>query len=42
MPAQPVDSIWFFRHWSTSLKNVFDGLIYALLTGGVYGWLWPR
>ena len=40
--AQPIDSIWFFRNWSTSLKNVFDGLIYALLTGGVFGWLWPR
>lgn len=40
--AQPIDSIWFFRNWSTTLKNVVDGLIYALLTGGVFGWLWPR
>lgn len=40
--AQPIESIWFFRNWSTSLKNIVDGLIYALLTGGVFGWLWPR
>lgn len=35
------DSIWFGRKWSTTLKNTFDGLIYALLTAGVFGWLWP-
>lgn len=34
-------SIWFRRKWSTTLKSVFDGLIYALLTAGVFGWLWP-
>ena len=35
-------SIWFRRPWSTTLKNTFDGLVYALLTAGVFGWLWPR
>lgn len=35
------DSIWYRRKWSTTLKYVFDGLIYALLTGGIFGWLWP-
>jgi len=34
-------SIWYDRKWSTTLKNVFDGLIYGLLTGGTFGWLWP-
>ncbi len=34
-------SIWFGRKWSTTLKNTFDGLIYALLTAGVFAWLWP-
>lgn len=34
-------SIWYNRPWSTTLKHTFDGLIYALLTGGVFGWLWP-
>jgi len=36
------DSIWYRRNWGTTLKLVFDGLIYALLTAGVFGWLWPR
>ena len=34
-------SIWYDRKWSTTLKNMFDGLVYALLTGGTFGWLWP-
>lgn len=37
----PQDSIWFGRKWSTTVKNLVDGLIYALLTAGVFGWLWP-
>lgn len=35
------DSIWYKRKISTTLKNTFDGLIYGLLTGGTFGWLWP-
>ena len=35
-------SIWYKRSWSLTLKSTFDGLIYALLTAGVFGWLWPR
>lgn len=34
-------SIWFKKSWSATFKSMFDGLIYALLTGGVFGWLWP-
>ncbi|MEX0733896.1 MAG: hypothetical protein WD944_05990 [Steroidobacteraceae bacterium] len=34
-------SIWYNRPWSTTLKHTLDGLIYGLLTGGVFGWLWP-
>ncbi len=34
-------SIWFGRKWSTTLKNTLDGFIYAFLTAGVFGWLWP-
>ena len=36
------DSIWYKRAWSTTFKNTFDGLVYALLTAGTFGWLWPR
>ena len=34
-------SIWYRRSWSLTLKSVFDGLIYAALTAGTFGWLWP-
>jgi hypothetical protein len=35
-------SIWYKRAWSTTLKNTFDGLVYGLMTAGVFGWLWPQ
>lgn len=35
------DSIWFKRSWSRTLKGTIDGLLYGLLTGGTFGWLWP-
>ncbi|MCG3119908.1 MAG: hypothetical protein ALAOOOJD_02461 [bacterium] len=35
-------SIWYRRAWSTTIKATIDGLIYALLTAGTFGWLWPR
>ena len=35
-------SIWYHRAWSTTIKSTVDGLIYALLTAGTFGWLWPR
>jgi hypothetical protein len=40
--GQPHQSIWWQRQWSTTAKYMFDGLIYALLAAGVFGWLWPR
>jgi hypothetical protein len=35
------NSIWYKKNWNATLKSMFDGLIYALLTAGVFGWLWP-
>jgi hypothetical protein len=35
-------SIWYRRNWGTTLKVMLDGLVYGLLTGGTFGWLWPR
>jgi hypothetical protein len=35
------NSIWYKRKWSTTFKNTFDGLLYALITAGTFGWLWP-
>ncbi len=35
-------SIWYHRAWSTTIKATVDGLLYAMLTAGTFGWLWPR
>ena len=35
-------SIWYRRAWTTTIKATVDGLIYAGLTAGAFGWLWPR
>jgi hypothetical protein len=35
-------SIWYNRAWSTTIKHTFDGLVYGLVTGGAFGWLWPK
>jgi hypothetical protein len=35
------NSIWYKRSWSSTFKSMFDGLIYASVTGGTFGWLWP-
>lgn len=35
------NSIWYKRNWCATLKSMFDGLVYALATAGVFGWLWP-
>ena len=34
-------SIWFGRPWGTTLRGGADGLAYALITAGIFGWLWP-
>lgn len=36
------NSIWLGRAWSTTIKSGFDGLVYALVTAGTFGWLWPK
>ena len=35
-------SIWYGRSWCTTIKSTIDGLIYAGLTAGTFGWLWMR
>ncbi len=39
--ALPQVSIWYRRNWGMTLKTMFDGLVYASVTAGVFGWLWP-
>jgi hypothetical protein len=33
--------IWYSRGLGYTLRTTVDGLVYALLTGGAFGWLWP-
>jgi hypothetical protein len=35
-------SIWYGRSWWLTAKGFLDGLIYAGLAAGTFGWLWPR
>ncbi|HPA79749.1 MAG TPA: hypothetical protein PLS95_02975 [Thermoanaerobaculales bacterium] len=39
--GQLPDSIWRGQSWATTWKHVADGLVYALVTAGTFGWLWP-
>ena len=36
------NGIWKGQPWSNVIKEAADGLVYALLTAGTFGWLWPR
>ncbi|HVO33924.1 MAG TPA: hypothetical protein VMT21_00085 [Gemmatimonadales bacterium] len=36
------DAIWWGRTWSSAFKTALSALIYACLTAGTFGWLWPR
>jgi hypothetical protein len=35
-------SIWYRRSLCTTIKATIDGALYAALTAGTFGWLWPR
>ncbi len=35
------DAIWQSQGWGPTARSMADGLIYGLLTGGAFGWLWP-
>jgi hypothetical protein len=36
------NSIWYRRNWGATCRSFIDGLVYALLTAGTFGWLWPK
>jgi hypothetical protein len=40
--SQVQQSIWWGKPWGNTWKDVFDGLVYGLVTAGTFGWLWPR
>ncbi|MBC7919275.1 MAG: hypothetical protein H7Y28_15845 [Rhodoferax sp.] len=35
-------AIWYGRSWGSTLRGTVDGLLYALITGGIFVWAWPR
>ena len=35
-------TIWYSRSLGTTVRSTIDGLVYALLTAGTFGWLWPK
>ena len=35
------NSIWNNKSWRATIYTLIDSFIYALLTAGVFGWLWP-
>jgi hypothetical protein len=36
------EHIWYQRSLGTTVRNTLDGLLYGLLTAGVFGWRWPH
>jgi hypothetical protein len=34
------DAIWDGKSWGATWKMLFDALVYGLVTGGTFGWLW--
>lgn len=34
--------IWYYRSMRVTILSTFDGLIYACVTAGTFGWLWPK
>ena len=36
------ESIWMWRRWSMTLKSICDSIVYGLITGAVFAWLWPH
>lgn len=39
--AHAMGAIWFGHSWTRTIKDIIDGLIYAAVTAGFFGWLWP-
>lgn len=35
-------TIWYRRALGSAVKDTIDGVIYAVIAGATFGWLWPR
>ena len=36
------DAIWYGKPWRVAFKEMIDGLIYGMVMGAIFSWLWPR
>lgn len=36
------NAVWWGHPWTSQFKHIVDGAIYAALTAGTFGWLWPH
>jgi hypothetical protein len=36
------ESIWMWRPWHVTWKNIFDGVLYGIITGAIFAGLWPK
>ena len=36
------ESIWMWRPWSVTIKSVCDAIVYGVITGLIFAWLWPQ
>jgi hypothetical protein len=36
------NAVWFGSYKRTIVANVVDGIVYGLITGALFGWLWPH
>ncbi len=39
--GEATNAIWKGQTWGTTFRALVDALIYGLMTGGAFGWLWP-
>ena len=37
-----INAIWMGKLWSAVAVDLLDSLLYALITGAVFAWLWPQ
>jgi hypothetical protein len=36
------NAVWFGSYKRTIVANFVDGIVYGLITGALFGWLWPH
>lgn len=39
--SRSMDAIWMGHTWRAVITQTVDGVVYGLVTAGIFGWLWP-